>query len=233
MTNGTGKLMTRILAASLVLLGPLGPAAEAQLVTSPSGLASPTSTITYFGACCGAVEGNGFTAQVGTAVGRDITLSYLGTDGLYYDYCGWGLANNGTWCRPSVGINQQGTVRFSFNDGLISGIGLSMNYADGNNCCGPVSISAFNSANVLLAQYILNVSAPITSNDAAFRGIQWSSPDIMFFELSGVGNPSPIFESMTFTNTSTVPEPGTIALLGTGLVGLYGAARRRRSRSEH
>lgn len=223
MMNWTLKPKARNALACILFLSALVPAAEAQLVTSQGSLAPPTSTITYFGAPSGTIGFNGFTAQVGTAVGRDITMSYTGINGLYFDFCGWQLGSNGTWCRPSVGINQQGTVRFSFNDALTSGVGLSMNYAVGPNCCGPVFIRAFDASNFLLAQFEMGLDAPITGNGAAFRGIQFGSASIKYFDLQGVGRASPIFESLTFTNT--VPEPGSLALVATGLFGVFGAVR--------
>ncbi len=196
--------------------------ASAQLVTSVGALGSPNSTITNFG-LTNAIESNGFTAIIGGSA--NITMSYTGNDGLYKDYCGWGLGSNGSSClTPSVGINQQGLLRFSFGNGLISGVGVSMNYAPGT--FGPVYIRALSASNAVLAQYELNADAPISSNAFQFRGIQFGGASISAFEVEGQGNPSPIIESLTYT-TSTVPEPSTVVLFAAGFVAIAGVVRRR------
>jgi len=193
--------------------------ASAQLITSVGSLNSPNNTLTFFGLNNTNVS-NGYTAVIGGA--NNITMSYTGNDGLYFDYCTWGLKGNGTSCRPSVGINQAGILRFTFGNGLIAGVGVSMNYAPSS----PVYIRARNAANTVLAQYEMNADAPISSSAFQFRGIQLAGNTIASFELEGTGDASAILENLSYT-TSTVPEPSTVALFAVGFVALAGFARRR------
>ena len=196
--------------------------ASAQLVTSLGALNGPNSTLTNFGLSNTNVA-SPYSAIIGGAA--NITMSYTGNSGLYFDYCGWGLGSNGSSCKtPSVGINQAGILRFTFGNGLIAGVGVSMNYAP--LTFGPVYIRALDAANAVLAQYELNADAPITTNAYEFRGIQFGGASIASFEVEGSGNPSPIIESLTYT-TSTVPEPSTVALFAVGFVAIAGFARRR------
>lgn len=192
--------------------------AHAALVTDVGGLSSPQVTVTDFGLHNTRV--NSFNALI---PGSDnINMSYTGTDGLYFDYSGWGLGSNGSASGPSVGINQQGTLRFDFLSGSVAGVGFLMNYAPG---FGPVSLVAYDAGHNILEQYELNATAPISSNAFQFRGIQMGAANIASFELTSSGNPSPMFRSMTFT--AAVPEPETYAMLLAGL-GLMGALARRR-----
>ena len=213
------------LLATAAVLGVTAMPAQAQLITTA--LTPPSNTVVDFG-LHNTSTGNGYTAQVGTPFGDDIVMSYTGTDGLYFDYCGWGLGSNGSWCRNSVGINQQGTVRFQFNTSPVNGVGFSMNYAP--LVYGDVWIRALDASNNVLAAYELNASAPILTNAAEFRGIEFATASIYAFELQGIGNPSPIFENMQYTTraTTVTPEPASLVLLGTGLVGIAGFARRRK-----
>jgi hypothetical protein len=86
-----------------------------------------------------------------------------------------------------------------------------------------LEISAYNSSNVLVA------SQTDPSNLGSSSEFIISGTDISTLVIT-TSNGSAGFlalDDVTFASPAAVPEPGTIALLGTGLLGLAGAARRK------
>jgi hypothetical protein len=215
-----------LMAVSLASMFMFAASAQASFITSAS-FANPIIIDFSTQATVVSVPG---PIQVGTPVGLDIQVTGNPNTGLYTNYNGWGLVGNGRWGGGKTYISandaRMGSLIFHFLSGPISGVGGFMNQATG---MGNLVISAYSSSHTLLEQYDVSVLAPISTPDGfnagAFRGIQRASADISYFEVYGY---VPVLDDLTFTGqTSSVPEPASLLLLGIGL-GVIGIATRRR-----
>lgn len=143
---------------------------------------------------------------------------------------GYGLGDNGFWGGTVTYIGLDGAagyMRILF-DNPVGGFGGFMNYVPG---FGDVFIRALAGDMSVLESYNLVNDAPISTpdgfNEGAFRGIIRGQNDIYGFELA---NAYIVATDMRygFADATTVPEPSTVLLLASGMLGVGLVSWRRR-----
>ena len=219
MTVGT-RLKVLLLA---IAIGLAATSAQAALVTSlPGGTVIPMPAIGYFG-------------PGPQNFGPGITWSSTNSsnqNGSVFGYTGgYSFLTNGYWdsgIGPMAGLNDSyffygvtDTMTFAFST-PIAGVGGFINYVpDGST---PTVISAYDSNNILIENATLSFSTGGGVNTGSFYGFLEGSPNISYFTLTDnyIG-----ITDLTTSDPSAVPEPATMLLLGSGLLGMGVYARRK------
>jgi hypothetical protein len=139
------------------------------------------------------------------------------------------LSNGGTndiLIGDQDALDPSPTLRYDFAT-AIAGFGASLEW--GGFEAASYTISAYGAGNSLL--FTQTVPSPGSAGEPAFLGVLSSSADITAVELFGTGQSAPHSvgtDDPIFQFQASVPEPGTTALMASGLLPLAVLAVRRR-----
>ena len=194
------------------------PAVGAQaIIAAGSGLASPAQTITFEGQTGGSVANTQYSGQ-GVTFGPNLSYNTSG----YFNATGGARASLDNFSAVG-GCGACATPTDIFFSTAINGAAFQF-----------ITNSGTSTFTALLAGNSVYAFSAATST-AGINTVQWYGFDttISFDQIniqSGGSNSAFALDNLE-TGAVSAPEPASLTLLATGLVGMFGVARRRRNRA--
>jgi len=181
-------------------------------------------------------EGTGWTVSGTGTIGISFTAANLFTS-----------MASGSVSEIQLGVGYAGGTNafyaavFTDNNGLpgtqlyrIDNLSSSQDFG---GCCGLVTISGITGLDLTAGQQYFVVLGPESLNSTVFEAWNWNNQGVNGLDLystnggttwdsNGTGNPIGALDIIGGTQ-QTVPEPSSLLLLGTGLVGAFGTLRKK------